>query len=163
VVKFNIVQNISINAMLDGQELVEMKSNQFLGLCKDMGGSKKQIKVIVNNNAVVFSCNMVDIATKWLSFPIESSYDSEINGDYCDKLCFLNHFKSEHIKTITKLATFDDSIRMSCVEDSIVFKSYITRCTPTKARHLPTEYIGTINIWVKAEPRSDVSDDEDDL
>lgn len=170
VVKFNIVQNISINAMLDGQELVEMKSNQFLGLCKDMGGSKKQIKVIVNNNAVVFSCNMVDIATKWLSFPIESSYDNEdlpsrleINGDYCDKLCFLNHFKSEHIKTITKLATFDDSIRMSCVEDSIVFKSYITRCTPTKARHLPSEYIGTINIWVKAEPRSDVSDDEDDL
>ncbi len=42
---------------------------------------------------------------------------------------------------------------MSCVDDSIVFKSYITRCTPTKARHLPTEYIGKIHIWVKAEPK----------
>ncbi len=42
---------------------------------------------------------------------------------------------------------------MSCVDDSIVFKSYITRCTPTKARHLPTEYIGKLNIWVKAEPK----------
>ncbi len=44
---------------------------------------------------------------------------------------------------------------MSCVDDSIVFKSYITRCTPTKARHLPTEYIGKINIWVKAEPKKE--------
>ncbi len=40
--------------MLDGQELIEMRSNQFLGLCKDMGGSKKQIKVIVHNDSVVF-------------------------------------------------------------------------------------------------------------
>ncbi len=51
---------------------------------------------------------------------------------------------------------------MSCVDDSIVFKRYITRCTPTKARHLPTEYIGKINIWVKAEPKKEISDDEDD-
>ncbi len=27
VVKFNIFQNININAMLDGQELIEMRSN----------------------------------------------------------------------------------------------------------------------------------------
>ncbi len=160
VVKFNIVQNININAMLDGQELIEMRSNQFLGLCKDMGGSKKQIKVIVHNDSVVFSCNMVDIATKWLSFPIEEEvFQSSIH----EKLYFLNHFKSEHIKTITKLATFDDTIKMSCGDDSIVFKSYITRCTPTKARHLPTEYIGKINIWVKAEPKKEIFDDEDDL
>ncbi len=49
---------------------------------------------------------------------------------------------------------------MSCVDDSIVFKVTITRCTPTKARHLPTEYIGKINIWVKAEPKKEISDDE---
>jgi hypothetical protein len=170
VVKFNIVQNISINAMVDGTELVEMKSNQFLGLCKDMGGSKKQIKVIVNNNVVLFSCNMVDIAVKWLKFPINGYDDSNesllARGEEEDNIenpCFLEHFKSEHIKTITKLATFDDTIKMSCVEDSIIFKSYITRCTPTKARHLSSEYIGTINIWVKAEPRKEASDDEDDL
>jgi hypothetical protein len=159
VVKFNIVQNISINAMLDGQELVEMKSNQFLGLCKDMGGSKKKISVIVNGEAVVFSCNMVDIATKWLSFQVENPYSEGCD----DKVRFLNNFKSEHIKTITKLATFDDSIKMSCVDNFIVFKSYITRCTPAKVRHLPSEYIGTINIWVKAEPKTDLSDDEDGL
>jgi hypothetical protein len=168
VVKFKIVQNISINAMLDGQDLVEMKSNQFLGLCKEMGGSKKRIKVIVNNNAVVFSCNMVDIATRWLTFPIENRTENTYDGgaestEYnFEKLCFLNYFKSEHIKTITKLATFDDTIKMSCVDDSIIFKSHITRCTPTKARHLPSEDIGTISISVKAEPRKD-SDDEDDL
>ncbi len=40
VVKFNIVQNININAMLDGQELIRMRSNQFLGLCKDMEALK---------------------------------------------------------------------------------------------------------------------------
>jgi hypothetical protein len=122
---------------------------------------------------------MVDIATKWLSFPIEyNNYSRKICKDDDDDdensfikskningniIGFLNYFKSEHIKTITKLATFDDTIKMSCIEDSIIFKSYITRCTPTKARHLPSEYIGTVNIWVKAESRKEISDDEDDL
>lgn len=147
--------------MADCQELIEIKNNQFLGLCKDMGGSKKQIKVIVNNHAVVFSCNMVDIATKWLKFPIE--YETDVKTTEENKLYFINHFKSEHLKTITKLATFDDTIKMSCIDDFIIFKSYITKSIPTKSRHLPSEYIGTINIWVKAEPKQEISDDEDDL
>lgn len=161
VVKFNVVPNICVNAAIDGQELVQIKSTQFQGLCKDMGGSKRQVKVAINNNAVVFSCNMVDIAVKWLSFPICDDKEDD------EKFSFVHLFKSEYIKTISKLATFDDVIKMSCIgsnsgeEDSfIIFRSNITRCTSVKLKNLFSN-IGSITVWVKAEPRKDVSDEDE--
>lgn len=137
-IKFNIIQNIispekDINS---SQELITITNQQFLGICKEMG-SKKLAKIQSKNKTIVFSNNEADVAIKWI--PFETSYE----------LSFSNHIKAEYIKNITKLATFNDILKIYKADDTIVFKSSISKCI-TKLKNI-SDIIGTITITIKLE------------
>ncbi|CCV02558.1 Proliferating cell nuclear antigen [Armadillidium vulgare iridescent virus] len=154
-INVNIVQNIKINATVDGQELKEINSEQFTNVCKLMSGSKSQIKVIANTSktdkpTIVFSRDEFNMGDVWRAFPLKIERGFEID--------FTNYYKSEYFKTILKLSSFDKTIKISYVDDTIGFKSRISKNSKSD------QYIGTISIWIKSEDppkKEDCSDDDD--
>lgn len=161
-VNFNIIQNIKINATVDGQELTEISSGQFTDICKLMTGSKSKIKVIVDTSSenkesdlssqkLLFTREEYNIATASMVFDLKMEKGFSID--------FVNYYKSEYFKTIAKLSVFAKVIKIYSVDDSIVFKSSILESTKSN------KSIGSISIWIKPEepPQKEISSDDDDI
>lgn len=148
-IKFTITQNIHIRSIETAVELITIPNHKFLSICKEMGTAKKLTKITVRNNTMVFSNNEADVATNWISFQTVNNIE------------LTNYTKSEYIKSISKLASFDDSLKIFKVDGYIVFKSFISKCT-TKLK-VSADSIGFVNVYIKLEPENEGTDSEDEL
>jgi hypothetical protein len=148
-IKFSIVQNILINYIEPSLELTTMSNYRFLSICKEMGPSKKLIKITAKDNTIVFSNNESDVAIKSISF--HTTQD----------ILFTAYSKSEYIKNIAKLSTFNDNIQMFKTDNYIIFKLYILKSV-TKFKVDP-DYIGYILVNIKLEPEIEEASIEEEL
>ncbi len=75
-------------------------------------------------------------------YPIEEEYfNLQYSSCNHEKLYLLLIILNLELLKHYKLATFDDTIKMSCVDDSIVFKSTLQGVHRQRQGHLPTEYM----------------------
>jgi len=136
-IKFNIIQNrvLTTDTYDIEKRLVELGNIEFLNICKEMGGTKKDISVISHNKELIFSCNQLDIGTNWLSF----SQD-------CDSDDFTVTFPSDHIKTIVKMSTFSKKIDIYHLNKQLIFTSDLEKNILSKSKH--PDKMGFISISI---------------
>ncbi|GHV56947.1 hypothetical protein AGMMS49579_22140 [Spirochaetia bacterium] len=136
-------QNIEIIASIDAEKLITtITSNEFTSLCKCMGSKNHLVSIKSNDSSIVFSKSQIPgMDVSWLTFKANKEQVKQ----------FSNHIKSEYIKNIIKLASFNSKIQIFTSHDDgyIIFKSTITRNLPKKV----VEPLGIISIWIKTEPK----------
>lgn len=118
IIKCNPVQNIDLDDFDDYTHLVKIQTSKFSNLYKEIGGVKKKVNIAVKNNSLVMSSNMVDIAEKWINFPL-------------DKELIINQttiVRSEHFKVASKISTFDNCVNL-CMDKNgnILLKTNIRK------------------------------------
>lgn len=101
-IKFNTVQNIESETGDGAMHIVDIPSNRFSVLYKEIGGIKKKVRVEVDKKFVKFSSNMVDIAVNWVVFDKSTDFVPKASVVYT---------KSEYFKMISKLSVLDSKIR----------------------------------------------------
>lgn len=163
IIKFNIKQNININSNILGTKLIELSNDKFLHICKEMGGSKRVINVTNNAKSLIFTCNIMDIAKNWISFPLEldakdpsgdeisEAIDEDAESyNLNEDLTFTFSFKSEYIKVISKMASLCKQITLLYDGNSLVFRGNIFKNMFIKPQHGVID-IGTMTIWIKSQ------------
>jgi hypothetical protein len=139
-IKFNIIQNRIIlpQKYLEEMKLVELNNIEFLNICKEMGGTKKDISVISHNKELIFSCNQLDIGTNWLAF----SQDNDTKD-------FNIKFPSEYVKTIVKMSTFSKKINIYIDENHkmLIFESDLEKNLLSKSKH--PDKMGSIVVSIE--------------
>lgn len=132
-IKFNIVQNIETNVYPDYNQIIKLPSYRLVNLCREIGGIKKNVKLMFKNGVLRMSSSTVDIAENWVEFKM-----LEDNSDLKDLT-----LKSEYFKIISKISTFSENI--SCLINSkgdLLFKTNINKTDHDSG----TAYINILNI-----------------
>lgn len=107
-IKFNTVQNIESENGDGAVHILDIPSNRFSVLYKEIGGIKKKVCVEVNKNLVKFSSNMVDIAVNWVTFEKSTEFVPANSVVYT---------KSEYFKMISKLSVLNSSVKFLVTEN----------------------------------------------
>lgn len=99
--KFNIIQNTE-NIKIDSFEnpLIITSSKQFSSLYKEIGSLKKKIKLSIDEEYLKLSCTTINISESWVQFKLIKNDDTIILPNL--------EIKSEYLKVLSKLSTFDD-------------------------------------------------------
>lgn len=100
-IKFNIVQAMDNINYDDYKKLVNIPSNRFSNLYREIGGVKKQVKITQDDNFLKLSSTMIDIAENWVKFPMQ-----DVSTEDFEEITI----KSEYFKIISKIAIFDKNV-----------------------------------------------------
>lgn len=129
---FNIKINIIQNMMDDENEkfiaMVDLASNRTSNIYKELGGSKKPVKLILSKESLKLSTNMIDIAESWLSIPLSNPSEEEIE----------RVTRIENFKITSKLSVFNDKCKLLIDPETLnlKFKSDIINIKTSKNKSL---------------------------
>lgn len=130
-IKFTIIQNIDNSFQNDLKLVTFIPSPQMNNLFKELGGSKKNVKIELTSKQIKLSSTMIDIAENWVILPVETN---EFNKEM--------FIRSEYLKISSKISSFNKRIKMMINdEEDITFSTEIS----LGCKNLGEIYINIVN------------------
>nr|UOX61094.1 MAG: hypothetical protein DiTV3a_F16ORF1 [Diabrotica toursvirus 3a] len=112
-IKFTIMQNMINNNYSSFTKIIEMPSKRLNNLCKEIGGTKKDVLVKSTDNNIRFSSELFDIATIWVEFPFYQHTDINVN----------TVMKSEYFRITSKISTVSNVVDFSLNDNGDILMS----------------------------------------